>query len=205
MLSLGITIFTIVCMWMIYEKLGLEGWKCLIPFYNAYVLYKRIYKVSAFVVCLVATLVAMVASGWLVASAVGGFFGAYGFPEVAGSITLGGVLIPVVLMSAACIVLIVYEIIVHVKLAKAFGKGAAFTVGLIFLTPIFLGILAFDSKTQAVDAVEEEPVEGEVSVQEAEEIYTEQPAAPGNKICPNCKAEIPEEEKKCPYCRSELE
>ena len=32
-----------------------------------------------------------------------------------------------------------------VMLAKVFGKGAGFTVGLIFLPLIFLGILAFDS------------------------------------------------------------
>ena len=204
MISLGITIFTIVCMWMIYEKLGLDGWKCLIPFYNSYVLYKRIYKASAFVVCLIATLVIMVASGWMVASALTGLIGAFSFPEISGSITVGNILIPVVLMTVAFIVLFVYEIIIHVKLAQAFGKGAAFAIGLIFLTPIFLGILAFDSRIQAVGADEEEPDKNEVSVQEPEEVYTESAAAPGNKICPNCKAEIPENETKCPYCRSDL-
>ena len=39
---------------------------------------------------------------------------------------------------------IVFLIITMVKLAKAFGKGGGFAVGLIFLGPIFYCILAFD-------------------------------------------------------------
>ena len=38
---------------------------------------------------------------------------------------------------------IVFAIITMVKLAKAFGKGGGFAVGLIFLGPIFYCILAF--------------------------------------------------------------
>lgn len=38
-------------------------------------------------------------------------------------------------------------IIAYVKLAQNFGKGGGFAVGLIFLSPIFLGILAFDDST----------------------------------------------------------
>lgn len=39
----------------------------------------------------------------------------------------------------------VIQIITSVKLAKVFGKGIGFTLGLIFLGPIFQLILAFDS------------------------------------------------------------
>ena len=39
---------------------------------------------------------------------------------------------------------IVFAIITMVKLAKAFGKGGGFAVGLIFLSIIFYCILAFD-------------------------------------------------------------
>lgn len=38
---------------------------------------------------------------------------------------------------------IVFMIITMIKLANSFGKGGGFCVGLIFLQPIFLGILAF--------------------------------------------------------------
>ena len=43
------------------------------------------------------------------------------------------------------IVNIVYSIILDVRLAKVFGKSSGFAVGLIFLNPIFMLILAFDS------------------------------------------------------------
>ena len=45
---------------------------------------------------------------------------------------------------------IVFWIIMDVKLAKAFGHGIEFTLGLIFLEPIFLLVLAFnDDKYQS--------------------------------------------------------
>jgi len=43
------------------------------------------------------------------------------------------------------LIVIGFSIAQMVMLAKVFGKGAGFTVGLIFLPLIFLGILAFDS------------------------------------------------------------
>ena len=42
------------------------------------------------------------------------------------------------------VVNIVYAIMLLVKLAKAFGKSTGFAIGLIFLSPIFMLILAFD-------------------------------------------------------------
>ena len=45
------------------------------------------------------------------------------------------------------IVDIVIYIMLIFKFAKAFGKSTAFGFGLLFLTPIFLLILAFDSST----------------------------------------------------------
>ncbi|MDD2973034.1 MAG: DUF5684 domain-containing protein, partial [Lachnospiraceae bacterium] len=45
------------------------------------------------------------------------------------------------------IVNIVVWIITMNKLSKSFGKGTGFTVGLVLLSIIFLGILAFGSDT----------------------------------------------------------
>lgn len=39
----------------------------------------------------------------------------------------------------------IFQLIAYFKLASAFGKGAGFGVGLIFLSPIFLIILGFGS------------------------------------------------------------
>ncbi len=45
------------------------------------------------------------------------------------------------------IAVFVITVITYDKLSKAFGKSSGFTVGLLFLCPIFIAILAFDSST----------------------------------------------------------
>lgn len=226
MLSLAITVFVIVCMWMIFEKLGIEGWKCLIPFYNAYVLFKRIYSTPAFFVSLVASVVMICST---IALATTAFAGLAGLLDIFGTfreITVGSILIPVILIIISTIVLLVLEVMLNIKLSQTFGKSGAYAVGLIFLTPIFLGILAFDSNCQPVDlqpadAPSEGPagsgsephpenedvvdVQPAVEVERDEFIFTDPVAGPGMKICPFCKAEVDAEASRCPYCRSDLE
>ena len=222
MISLAITVFVIVCMWMIFEKLGIEGWKCLIPFYNAYVLFKRIYSTSAFFVGLVASLVMIFST---VALATTAFAGLAGLLDIFGTfreITVGSILVPVILIIISTIVLLVLEVMLNIKLSQTFGKSGAYAVGLIFLTPIFLGILAFDSNCQPTelqpadatdasasaaqpenaDVVDVQPA---VEVERDEFIFTDPVAGPGMKICPFCKAEVDAEASGCPYCRSDLE
>lgn len=43
------------------------------------------------------------------------------------------------------VVNVIFIIITYVKLAYAFGKGAAWAIGLIFLTPVFICLLGFGS------------------------------------------------------------
>jgi len=97
LLGIALGVLAIVALWKIFEKAGEPGWAAIIPFYNAYVLFKITWG-----------------SGWMFLL----------------------MLIPVVN--------IVIAIIAMVKLAKAFGKSGGFAVGLIFLSVIFLSILAFD-------------------------------------------------------------
>lgn len=40
LISLIITVASIAGLWKIFEKAGLEGWKAIIPVYNAYCLFK---------------------------------------------------------------------------------------------------------------------------------------------------------------------
>ena len=48
------------------------------------------------------------------------------------------------------IVNFVIAIMVNVRLARAFGKGPGFAIGLIFLSFIFQAILAFDKESQYI-------------------------------------------------------
>lgn len=43
-ISIGLSIFMVVTMWKVYRKLGKQGWECLIPIYNIYVLCEVIGK-----------------------------------------------------------------------------------------------------------------------------------------------------------------
>ena len=95
-LSIALTVLVVIAEWKIFEKAGEPGWKCLIPLYNAYILFKITWG-----------------NGWKFLL----------------------LLIP--------IANVVIAIITQVKLAKAFGKGGGFAVGLVLLPVIFYPILGF--------------------------------------------------------------
>lgn len=97
-LGIAFMIFLIAGMWKMFSKSGEPGWASIIPFYNAYVLFK---------------------------------------------ITWGsGIKFLLLLIPIANIVIL---IMTEIQLAKAFGKGGGFAVGLIFFAPIFYAILGFGS------------------------------------------------------------
>lgn len=95
---LALIVLYLVALWRLFSKAGIEGWKCLIPFYNMYCLYKIAFGI-----------------GWL-------FF-----------------------LTFIPFVNFIMAIILCFKLSSAFGHGAGYGFGLLFLDPIFILILAFDS------------------------------------------------------------
>lgn len=96
MLILACAVLVIVAEWKIFKKAGKEGWKSLIPIYNAYTMLQ------------ILNMEPMLCFLTIVPGA---------------NFMLG--------------------IVMCVKLAKSFGKGTGFAVGLILLEPIFEMILAF--------------------------------------------------------------
>ena len=120
-ISVAVYILLIIGWWKIFTKAGEAGWKSLIPFYNIYTIFKICWDTKYFWVSLVISVLGGVLSA---IPAVGGF------------------------LSAICsIALIVLYVIENNKLAKAFGHGGGYTVGLIFLPNIFVLILGFGSST----------------------------------------------------------
>ncbi len=110
-------IIAIVACWKIFNKFGEPGWKSLIPFYNWYILYKYSWNPTMFWVVLISTLVSVTLAMF------GGVLGALG----------------ILMILATCVI----PIIRYYKLSKCFGHGILFTLGLLFLRPIFLSILGF--------------------------------------------------------------
>lgn len=117
--SIAIYVLLIIGWWKIFTKAGEAGWKSLIPFYNIYTIFKICWETKYFWFTL---LISVLSSVLAAIPAVGGF------------------------LSAICsIALIVLYVMENYKLAKAFGHGGGYTVGLIFLPNIFVLILGFGS------------------------------------------------------------
>lgn len=111
-------IITVICQWRIFAKAGDKGWKALIPVYNIYTEYKLFWNAKMFWIAVLLAVVSHFVGG-----------GTEGFIGIIGS-----------LLSLASAALVLYR--VH-KMSVSFGHGIGFTLGLIFLQPIFYLILAF--------------------------------------------------------------
>ena len=117
-LVIGWYILQVVAYWKIFEKAGEPGWKAIVPFYNTYTQYKFPWNTRAF---------------WIVL--IGGIVGGILQEATEGIPSLLGTLI--------VLIVAIFNIISLNKLAKAFGHGVGFTIGLFFLNPIFMLILGF--------------------------------------------------------------
>lgn len=127
-ITIAIIVFTIICTWKIFSKAGIAGWKALIPLYNSYCLYSLAWKVKFFWINIIMGVV-------------------YGLlaTKSADSITL--LLIQLVIS----VVLVIFYILLQINLAKSFGQGGAFAIGLILLPIIFNAILAFSSNMEYIE------------------------------------------------------
>lgn len=114
-------VISIIPMWRLFEKAGQPGWQAIIPVYSSYMLYKISWKPSMFFITLILGIVASVLLQ---------------LNDYMALVVIGGII---------NIAVMVLGIIFNHKISKSFGHGVGFTVGLIFLSLIFLYILAFGS------------------------------------------------------------
>ncbi len=122
---LGLIIFLVAAMWKVYVKAGEEGWKCIIPIYNAVVLLKIVGKPWWWIFLMIV-------------------------PFVIGAIinmsaALNGTVNPVTTLIAFAVNIVgyVYVVWTYNMLSKSFGKSEGFTAGMLFLGFIFIPILGF--------------------------------------------------------------
>ncbi len=116
-------VFQIIAYWKMFTKAGEPGWKSIIPFYNQYVMYKLTWKTSWFWISLIVAFV----------------YGVFtslnqSFPDV---------MLYTVLLLVFAIIILVLTIISYHKISKSYGHGAGYTVGMLFLWPIFVLILGY--------------------------------------------------------------
>ena len=130
-LGFGILLFAgillivmVITYWKIFEKAGKPGWHSIIPFLNTYDMYDLSWNST----------MGWVAIGLSIAFSIVSDAAENGESDVAAFLT--GVI------GLATVVIAAIQLY---KLSLSFGYGVGFFLGLLFLTPIFLMILAFGS------------------------------------------------------------
>ena len=120
----------LVCRWKIFTKAGEKGWKSLIPFYNTYTEFSftwtGVQGLLMMGALMIGNILSNVCAPDTILYAIGGLFALY----------------------ATAVGLVQTH-----KLSQSFGHKFGFTLGLIFLNPIFMLILAFGKKSQYVGTV----------------------------------------------------
>lgn len=121
--SIGaIALLLIVADWIIFTKMGLPGWKSIIPLYGTYVALEKIWSVKiGFPIYIAGTLLSCF-STYVLSSNVSDYVGYIGL-----------------------IFTLLFLFMYSFYLARAFNKSAGFAIGLILLPVIFYPILAFGS------------------------------------------------------------
>ena len=158
-INLAVMVLTIIASWIMYAKAGEPGWAAIVPFYSSYVRFKIAGKKKLFWGYLVATIgiivgciilmYEIIASGLSVmtSSYMGSYYDStYGYAGNRIGAHMGMLIFAVILIIAAMIAALVMNILCCVGLSHAFGKGAGFACGLIFLNVIFICIIAFNKK-----------------------------------------------------------
>ena len=156
-INLAVMVLTIIASWIMYAKAGEPGWAAIVPFYSSYVRFKIAGKKKLFWGYLVATIgiivgciilmYEIIASGLSVMTSdyMGSYYDStYGYAGSRIGAHMGMLIFAVILIIAAMIVALVMSILCCVGLSHAFGKGAGFACGLIFLNVIFVCIIAFN-------------------------------------------------------------
>ena len=144
-LSLAAAALVYVSRWHIFKKMGMPGWKGIIPYYGDYMLFKTVWTTKAFWAMIIGAgvyfvlyLSSIIIIPVTVAMAARNASSSTAFLPM----VVWGV-VEAVLMLAFLVFVFVIQVRLHLRLAKGFGKGAGFGVGMAFLSAIFYPILAF--------------------------------------------------------------
>lgn len=123
-LSIGWWLLLAIANWRVFTKAGEAGWKSFIPILSGHVSYRIAWHPAFYWIGIVLAAAANTLNSM----------------EITRENVFVGML--AVLFAVAYVVITAMQ---TYKLARAFGKGIGFTIGLIVLEPIFMMIIAFGS------------------------------------------------------------
>lgn len=117
----------------IFEKMGMPGWKSLIPIYSDYLLFRELIGAGYFWGYIASALLAGSCSALVTIGVVSGVME----------------FLFIITAVAACTVTIAIQIKLAHSLSKSFGHGIGYTFGLVFIEPIMLMILGLGNNRYA--------------------------------------------------------
>lgn len=128
----------------IFRKAGEKPYKAVIPFYNKYVLFRITWNGNFFWGYLASVVVYILCYAAFMIASVSELI--YELFDGSGTMVYsGGYVLVIIGTIAGAIGTIVFEALLAVKIAKAYGKGGGYACGLFFLSSIFYMILGFGS------------------------------------------------------------
>lgn len=119
--------------YFIFEKMGMPGWKSLIPIYSDYLLFRELIGAGYFWGYIASALLAGSCSALVTIGVVSGVME----------------FLFIITAVAACTVTIAIQIKLAHSLSKSFGHGIGYTFGLVFIEPIMLMILGLGNNRYA--------------------------------------------------------
>lgn len=137
---LGFAVLLVVFVWLIakwrvFQKMGFNGWKSVIPLYNKYLMFKGVYGNGWKVLWVWLPIILMPVLGILTALT---------FNARRPSASATGILsVVMVAYSIAWIIALIILIKLYIDLAHAFNQTTAFGIGLILVNPVFVILLGF--------------------------------------------------------------
>ena len=133
-----IIILKCVATWKIFVKMGEPGWKALIPFYNEYTLYKKVWNLGWFVAMLITGCITPVLSALVL-------FMIFSPPlYITFLLQPQGIILGLAVLALNKLRLAIHFVLTYL-LSRSFRHGILFAAGLMLLPGIFLIILAFSS------------------------------------------------------------
>ena len=148
-MGLIICVLLIVAMWRLFEKAGEKGWKSLIPIYDMYILYKIAGSKAIFwaslcisIICSITTATNALPIDYTASQEV--------ITEQLNALDWNNYIPFIAAAVISIITSIVFYVIVAHRLAKAFGKGIGYTLGIIFVPEIVLLVLGFGKAKYSV-------------------------------------------------------
>lgn len=145
MYSMAAVAAAFVGMWFTFKKMGLPGWKGIIPFYNYYVLCEKLWDKKQFWRMVIYTAVAAGSAifGSLFIT-LGAVFAAGGNSQPVGIILLILGAASLIASLVMIILLIVLEFQIYLRLAQAFGlMKRSWVWGMLFIPYVIFPIIGF--------------------------------------------------------------